>query len=211
MIWREGDLLDLRAQGATTGYQIYEPTHSQGLFNFTLKLEGTIVGVPVEGWMGFNSHFQKPGVNYRISEMVIGKQLLVRMDIANTFADGSWEAGPIMVGRDGMGVACITDSNGKVSFSRDVKCAFELDEDDFPRRLTFTYRDAVTGEEVTRIWEQKPAARMTDQPKMAPHLRYKRSAEGICLRKGENRELRHGSAWPEFQADERLAHFATQV
>lgn len=210
MTWREGDVLDLVAEGGCPGYQIYEPTHAQGITNFVLKAKGKIAGVDAEGWIGFNCHFQKPGVTYRISELVIGGQLLVWMDVANTFVDGSWESGPIIVGRDGLGLAFITDSSGRVSFSRDVACRFELDEDDYPQKLTFTYRDAMTGEEVVRVWQQKPGRRMTDQPKMAPHLRHKRSAEGICLRLGENRPLSHGSAWPEFQADDRLRHFAEE-
>jgi hypothetical protein len=48
---------------------------------------------------------------------------------------------------------------------------------------------------------------MVELPTLAPHLRWKRSAEGSCVREGETRRLRHTSAWPDFQPDERLAAY----
>lgn len=208
--YREGDLLELAAVPAAHGYQFYEPTHGQGTANHVYSATGHIGGKAVTGWLGFNTHFQKPGMNYRISPMARGGQMVMWLDVGNVFEDGSWEQGPIVVGRDGFGAAWITSSDGRMTFSNDVRAEFELGDDGFPTEVRFGFVDTRSGEKQSWIWRPKPGSNMVELPGFAPHLKYKRSAEGTCLRAGENRKLAHSSAWPEFQADERLEAFLAE-
>lgn len=208
--YREADLVELEAEPAAIGYQFYEPTNGQGTTNQVLSAKGTIAGRKVSGWLGFNAHFQRPGLNYRISPMVRGGQMLMWLDVGNVFEDGSWEQGPIIVGRDGFTAIWITNDKGEMTFSQDVHAEFDLGDDGFATEMRFSYHDARTGDLMKWVWRPKPGSNMTQLPSLAPHLKYKRSAEGSCVRVGENRKLLHTSAWPELQVDERIEAFLAE-
>lgn len=208
--YREGELLAIDAVRGADGYQFYEPTNGQGSSNHVYAATGLIAGKPVTGWLGFNAHFQRPGLNYRISPMVRGGQMLMWLDVGNIFEDGSWEQGPIIVGRDGFSVAWITDDKGRMSVGYDVDAEFDFDADAFATEMRFRYVDARSGEAVAWVWRPKPGSNMVQLPALAPHLKHKRSAEGSCVRVGENRRLKHTSAWPELQVDDRIAAFAEE-
>lgn len=205
--YREGDAIDLTAVRRTAGYQFYEPSHGQGSSNEVFVAEGTIAGKRVSGWLGLNCHFQKPGINYRISPMVRGGGMVMWFDVANHYEDGSWEQGPILVGRDGFSAVWIENDRGEVTYSFDVGAEFETDADGWATEMRFRWFDARTGEEMRWIWHPKPGSNMVELPALAPHMRWKRSAEGSCVREGENRKLIRTSAWPDFQPDERLAAY----
>jgi hypothetical protein len=208
--YEERDVVKLTAHRQTTGYQFFEPTHGQGSTNHVFVATGTIAGRRVTGWLGLNTHFQRSGLNYRISPMIRGGQLLIWLDIANAFEDGSWEQGPIVVGRDGFSVAWIMNDKGQLTYSYDVSAEFDRDKDGYATEMRFSYLDARTGDPMQWVWRPKPGSNMVELPALAPHLRYKRSAEGSCVRVGERRRLRQTSAWPEFQVDDRLKAFAAE-
>jgi hypothetical protein len=202
--WEEGGFINMEARRVTTGYQFYEPTHGQGATNHIFEAIGTIADKKVSGRLGFNAHFQRPGINYRISPMTKGGQLLMWLDVSNVFKDGSWEQGPIIVGRDGFSVVWIVNDKGQTTYSFDVDAEFDLDADLFATETRFRYFDARSGQPMQWVWRPKPGSNMSELPALAPHLRYKRAAEGSCVRAGETGSLRHTSAWPEYQVDERL-------
>lgn len=208
--YRESDLLNITARREATGYQFYEPTHGQGSSNQVYLASGTIAGKAVKGWLGLNPHFQKPGINYRISPMVRDGIMVMWFDVGNIYEDGSWEQGPVIVGRDGYSVAWIVNDQGQVTYSYDIHAEFDLDRDNFATEMRFSYFDARTGEPMKWIWRPKQGSNMVELPALAPHLRNKRSAEGSCIRAGEKRKLRHTSAWPDFQVDERIAAFSQE-
>jgi hypothetical protein len=208
--YREDDIVNVTAIRRTAGYQFYEPTHGQGSTNEVLVAQGTIAGRKVSGWLGLNCHFQKPGINYRISPMVRGGGMVMWFDVANLYDDGSWEQGPILVGRDGFNAAWIENDKGQVTYSMDVEATFETDPDGWATEMRFSWFDARTGEPMRWIWRPKPGSNMVELPGLAPHLRWKRSAEGSCVREGETRKLLHTSAWPDFQPDERLPAYLAE-
>ena len=180
-----------------------EPTHGQASSNHVWNAQGTIAGNAVIGWLGFNTHFQKPGVTYRVSPMARG-QMVFWADVGNVFEDGSWEQGPVLIGRDGFSAAWITCSDGRSIVSNHVEADFDLDEDGWAREVRCRFVDSATGERQEWSWRPKPGSNMVELPHAAPYLRHKRSAEGTFTRVGENRTLKHSSAWPDFQVDGRI-------
>jgi hypothetical protein len=209
--YREGDLVNVKGCCEASGYQFYEPTHQQGQTTHVATVSGTVAGKAVIGLVGINVHFQRPGINYRISPMVLGGQMLTWIDVGNIYEDGSWEKGPIVVGRDGYSGVWISNDKGEVTYSCDVDADFAVDPDGFLAEMNFRYRDARTGAPYHWVWRAKPGANMVELPALAPHLKAKRSAEGYCVRHGENRKLRYSSSWPEFQADGRVEKFTAEM
>jgi hypothetical protein len=195
----------------SSGYQFYDPTGAQGSTNHIFLASGTIAGKRVNGWLGLNAHFQSPGINYRISPMIKSKLMLTWFDVANIYEDGSWEQGPIVVGRGGYNFLMISNDKGQVTHGSDLIADFVQREDGYPTQMTIRYFDSLTGEPMTWIWNMKPGTEMFDLPRAAPYLANKRSSEGCCLRAGEKRTVKHSSSWPEFQADDRVAAYRSEV
>jgi hypothetical protein len=144
--YREGDLVSVSGRVEATGYQFYEPTHGQGQTTHVATVSGTIMGKPVIGLVGINVHFQRPGINYRISPMVRDGQMLTWIDVGNIYEDGSREKGPIVVGRDGYSGAWIINDKGEITYSNDIDADFTVDEDGYLAEMNFRYVDARTGE-----------------------------------------------------------------
>lgn len=137
--------------------------------------------------------------------------MLTWIDVGNVYEDGSWEKGPIVVGRDGCSGVWISNSKGEYTYSNDVDADFRLDQDGFLAEMNFRYHDARTGEPYHWVWRAKRGSNLVEIPGLAPHLANKRAAEGSCVRMGENRKLRYTSSWPEFQADGRVERFHAEM
>jgi hypothetical protein len=210
MEYEEDGLIHVSGHVEGTGYQFYEPTHGQGQTTHVSTAEGTIGGQAVHGLLALNTHFHHPGNNYRISEMVLGGQMLTWIDVGNVYEDGSWEKGPIVIGRDGFCGAWISNSRGEHTWSNDIDGEIAYDDNGFLARMDFRFRDARTGDPQHWVWTAKPGSNLVDIPKLAPHLKNKRSAEGSCVRMGENRKLTYTSSWPEWLADGRAEKFAAE-
>lgn len=209
--YEERGLVSITAQTGASGYQFYDATGAQGSTNHVFLATGRIGNKQVTGWLGLNAHFQAPGINYRISPMIKNKLMVTWFDVGNIYEDGSWEQGPIIVGREGFSFVMIVNDKGQVTHSSDVIADFRVREDGYPVEMLIRYFDAQTGAPMEWVWKPKPHTEMVDLPKAAPYLINKRSSEGSCIRVGEKRSIRHASSWPEFQADDRVQAYRSEL
>jgi hypothetical protein len=168
---------------------------------------GTVVDRPVNGWLGLDFHYQKPGLNHFLSPLVAGGISLAWMTLGTMFTDGSRETGLMAKGRGGWGLAVVGDSADGLSLSTRIDAEFDVGTDDYPTAMRFGYFDESDGARVQWEWRGDPRGKMVAIPVSAPSRKHNRGAEGVLLRRRETRAVAHGSAWTEFFADGRVGEW----
>jgi hypothetical protein len=122
--WIEEGSMDIRGRLVKPGMQWYLPGRDAGMYYVAniFEMEGTILGKPVRGMIGFDPiHMYEGGEIYRSKDALVQEKLeLVWYTWATRYKDGSIDAGHFLLGNDQFGFAILTNEHGQVRFTYDV-------------------------------------------------------------------------------------------
>ena len=204
LVWREKGILEVEGESCKPGYQWLDASPGDQAYASQLhRVSGTILGKPVKGWVGLDVLYLAPGNVYAYSPMAKGL-VLNWSAFANEYDDGSWELGLIMKGFSNFCCALIIDDQGKITRSSHVQPEYTVDDDGFPTRMRFAFRDELTGEDQSWLWTPHPRGNLVDIPVMMPANPYYRGVAATVSRDNETREIVSSFGWPDFYGDERV-------
>jgi hypothetical protein len=196
MHWHEpSGVLDVRATAHGPSMQFYCANPEEPLV-YTSRLfkvdAATVKGSPCSGW------FFHDVVSLREGQSWYGSPYLLAIQGAwvafvTEMADGSVDAGHLVWGPEGFELMVVQRSDGTLLVDREVTIDYEMDDQDFPSRVSYC---ASTGE--TWVWHETGRARMPVRHEISPHHRWR---EGVVLRDGETREWRDSEALMETYND----------
>lgn len=202
--YREDGLIDVTGTSLKPGLQWYLPGRENGLFyaSQTFACEGTILGIPVTGFLFIEQAYMQPdGVLYAINDVLVGAEThLTWYSFANEYADGSFEFGHFIVGHDRLGIAIVAGPSGLIVQSSTVDARTTRADDGWSERVDLN----IDGEH----WEIIQPRELRILPTAhTPN----RQQEGLIRRVGEPRTPVRHMAWGETaHGSERQLRFAAQ-
>lgn len=189
--WQEAALLDLQGRLIGPGLQWYTPWPGHGGAFYAARLyrtRGTILGKPVEGFMGFDQYCFPPGFAYANDPFVQDVELSYIV-FGNEYEDGDIEVGHLFFGHGHWGGAMISNEQGPIVLSSTPYSEITArDERGYAARILYR----VDGEE----WEfiADSTARMPD---FGEGVAKNPAQEGRFQRVGDRRRLVAWWAWTE--------------
>jgi hypothetical protein len=202
--WQEKNIMDLKGRAMQPGIQWYDPSpESQGYAMLFHRVSGTVMGKAVEGWIGLDVIYLGLGQIY--SESPMAKWLkLSWCAFANEYEDGAWELGSITKGFENFSMAIIVNNLGDVIRGSYIDAEYEKDEQGYPTRMRFRFKEEVSHEPQEWVWTPHPRGRLIDLPAASANLADYRGCEGVLSRAGETRKIKVSFGWPDFYGDERV-------
>src|SRR3954453_20740397 len=135
--WVETGLLDLSGPLIGSGTQWYLPRPDRRMMycsQFYLG-EGTLLGTPVWGFLGFDQVYLPQGVRLYVDDPWAGEQPegleLAWYTWGTRYTDGSWEVGQFAAGHGRSGVAFISTSDGAELSTTDITVEVTTDGDGY--------------------------------------------------------------------------------
>lgn len=197
--YSEGDILDLHGARAGLGVQFQVISRLDPmLYTSTCHwVSGTFQGRAVTGALWFDNTYWTHGLEWK--EYGYFNNLQIAWTVfCNAFADGSFEWGHLVVGRDGFTPAVVVNSDAVVAMTPNLSAKFGLtptSENGGAWPESVTYDIAAAQYEFVGL----PTGRMT-QFSESRWANY-RAQYGRVQRVGENRQLVEGFSWLEAFAD----------
>jgi hypothetical protein len=188
--YREDGLIDVAGPSLKPGLQWYLPGRDNGLFysSQTFACEGTILGVPVTGFLFIEQAYMQPdSVLYAVNDVLVGAEThLTWYSFATQYEDGSFEFGHFIVGHDRLGIGIVAGPDGLIVQSSTVTAKVTRAADGWSERVDLD----VDGQ----AWEVIQPRELRILPTAhTPN----RQQEGMIRRVGEARIPRHYMAWGE--------------
>lgn len=189
--WREAAVLDIQGRMIGPGLQWFTPWPRHGGAFYTARMfrcSGSILGKPVEGFLGFDQYYFPPGFAYATDPFVQDLKLSYIV-FGNEYDDGEIEVGHAFFGHDRWGAAMINDRDGPIVLTTNVYSEIQgRDDRGCSTRILYRIDD--------EDWEfvAQPNARMLDflgSDAINP------AQEGSFRRVGETRGVRTWWAWTE--------------
>ena len=189
--WREAGLLDIRGRMIGPGLQWYTPWPQQGGAFYAARIyraSGTILGTPVDGFIGFDQYCFPPGYAYANDPFVQDIELSYVV-FGNEYEDGTIEVGHMFHGHGRWGAAMVNNESGPIILS-------SLPESEITRRDERGYAARIVYRVEGEQWEfiADPTARMPD---FGEGVAKNPGQEGRFTRTGETRRLVAWWAWTE--------------
>lgn len=188
--YREDGLIDVSGPSLKPGLQWYLPGRNEGLYytSQTFACNGTILGVPVSGFLFIEQAYMKPdSVLYMVNDVLVGAEThLTWYSFATEYEGGEFEFGHFIVGHDRLGIGVVSDQSGLVVQSSTVAARVTRTHDGWSERVDLD----VDGQ----AWEIiQPEALRILPTAHTPN----RQQEGIVRRVGETRRPVRWQAWGE--------------
>ncbi|MEP6867545.1 MAG: hypothetical protein ABJA20_03445 [Novosphingobium sp.] len=188
--YREDGLIDVSGPSLKPGLQWYLPGRDDGLLytSQTFKCDGTIVGVPVSGYLFIEqAYMREGGVLYAVNDVLVGAEThLTWYSWATEWDDGETEFGHFIVGHDRLGIGIASNQKGLTVRSSTVDCRVTRNADGWSDRVDLD----VDGE----AWEIIQPRELRILPTgHTPN----RQQEALCRRVGETRSPVRWMAWGE--------------
>lgn len=206
MVYVERDILRLDLEHVGPSMQWFAPAPGESMAWVTsfYRGTGTILGKRVEGWLGYDTMYLDVGKRWQDDAFVIRKGVqLAWTNVCNEYADGTRETGIFGGGYGRFGYALIANERGEVvGRSRTVRTRISEYEDGYPAVITFSFRDEDTDELQEWVWTAEPFGRIHLQD-LVPSAAHKRDCEGVMVRRGETRDIKHNLGWLDYHADGR--------
>jgi hypothetical protein len=192
--YSEGDILDLAGPRAGLGVQFYVASRSNPmLYTSTCHwVSGTFQGREVSGPLWMDNSYWVHGLEWKEYGYFNGLQVAWHV-FCNKFADGTFEWGHLVMGREGFTPGIVVSGDDIVAATPDLRAKFSIDAGAWPESATFDLGDEVyefTG---------PPTGRMT-QFSESRWANY-RAQFGQTRQVGDTRELIDGHTWLEAFAD----------
>ncbi|WP_019873696.1 hypothetical protein [Sporichthya polymorpha] len=196
--YSEGDILDLSGPRAGLGVQFYVASRANPmLYTSTCHwVSGTFQGRAVSGPLWMDNSYWVHGLEWKEYGYFNGLQVAWHV-FCNSFADGSFEWGHLVMGREGFTPGIVvsggTAGEGVVASTPDLHAKFSVDDGAWPQAASFDLGSAqyeFTG---------PPTGRMT-QFSASRWANY-RAQFGQTRQVGDSRELVDGLTWLEAFAD----------
>ncbi|MFO1376299.1 MAG: hypothetical protein U1F14_04755 [Steroidobacteraceae bacterium] len=189
--WQEAGLLDVEGRIIGPGLQWYTPWPKQGGAFYATRMyraRGTILGKPVEGFMGFDQYCFPPGFAYANDPFVQDIELSYVV-FGNEYDDGTIEVGQMFFGHGRWAAAMVNNEQGPIILTTTLHSEITArDERGYAARIRYR----VEGED----WEfiADPTARMPD---FGEGVAKNPGQEGRFQRVGDRRGLVAWWAWTE--------------
>jgi hypothetical protein len=205
--WREKGILELEGRALSPGYQWLDAAPGNQAYAAQMhRVSGTVLGKPVDGWVGLDVLYLAPGKVYGTSPMAKGL-VLSWAAFATEFDDGGWEHGFIMKGFGNFSAALIINDKYEISRASWVDAEYQQDDDGFPTSIRFSFKEELTGEDQAWNWTPHPHGNLVDIPLMQPEVSTYRGAAATMTRDGESRKVVSSFGWPDFYGDERVGMY----
>ena len=188
--YREDGLIDIAGPSLEPGLQWYLPGRDNGLFyvSQTFACTGTILGVPVSGFLFIEQAYMRPdSVLYMVNDVLVGAEThLTWYSFATEYADGETQFGHFVVGHDRLGMGIVSNQHGLIVQSSTVAARVTRDASGWSQRVDLD----VDGE----AWEIIQPVDLRILPTAhTPN----RQQEGMIRRVGETRTPVRWMAWGE--------------
>jgi hypothetical protein len=212
--WYEKGVLEITGKPLPYATQWYQPGPVSGrgdAYVFQpIRVEGTLLGAKVDGWIGFDSFYMGSGENYQTSDLTaVGNEpgaIIIWCQFCNEYEDGSYECGAIGIGLRNWGVACGFNNKGESWTGQVIRGTFLNSEEHFPRTVQAVIYNETTGKEEVWNYTVKPKTDLVDIPKLFPDFPSPYiSAEGVWRREGDKRKIKRSAGWPDYYPDDK--HF----
>jgi hypothetical protein len=190
MRYSEGDILDLAGDAAGLGMQFFAPSAEQPLLytSCCFWVTGTLQGREVSGPLWFDNSFWRHGLEWKEYGYFNDKQIMWHV-FCNKFADGAFEWGHLVTGRDGFNPGIVVSSSGDVAMTPALESKFALDEKAWPTGATYTVGDEV----YEFVGPQTGRMTQFSESRWAGY----RAQYGQTRRLGDERALVDGFTWLE--------------
>jgi hypothetical protein len=193
--WTDGEGLVVTGRAVGPGVHWYNPWPGGGAYSATAKYRsrGTVLGRPVEGFVGHEIHYFPHDQNWMDSPIGRGREICWQQ-IANEYDDGTMIQASLAYGADGWGFAMLHDEQGRFHATTEVVAEATVRENQYPETIRYRF----LGESWTwRIDPQGERAALFPGPL--------RGADGTCQRDGDERAVRvsmgNSDWWTDGRAD----------
>ena len=192
--YSEGDILDLEGPRAGLGVQFYVASRNNPmLYTSTCHwVSGTFQGRAVEGPLWMDNSYWVHGLEWKEYGYFNGLQIAWHV-FCNKFADGTFEWGHLVMGREGFTPGIVVSHNDVIASTPNLGAKFGVDAGAWPETATFDLGSAqyeFTG----------PATGRMTQFSESRWANY-RAQFGQTRLVGDSRELVDGHTWLEAFAD----------
>jgi hypothetical protein len=193
--WTDGDAIAVEATSLGPAIQWYTTWPEGACFSATGKYRahGTVLGRPVEGFVGHEIHYFTPGSDWINSPFGEGREICWQQ-LANEYVDGTTIQATFAYGNDGWGFAMLHDEHGDFHSTTDVNAEATVRDNGYPESITYRFLDQSW---TWRIDPQGERAMLFEGPM--------RGADGTCTRDGDDREIRYSMGnsdwWTDGRAD----------
>ena len=193
--WTDGEALSVVGTSLGPAIQWYSTWSGGACFSATGKYRsrGTLLGRPVEGFVGHEIHYFPVGAHWMNSPFGEGREICWQQ-VANEYTDGTTIQATFAYGNDGWGFALLHDEQGEFHATTDVTAEATVRDNGYPETITYHFLDQSW---TWRIDPQGERARLFPGPM--------RGADGTCTRDGDDREVRYSMGnsdwWTDGRAD----------
>ena len=193
--WDDGETLSVVCTSLGPAMQWYSTWPGGACFSATGKYRssGTLLGRPVEGFVGHEIHYFTVGADWMNSPFGQGREICWQQ-LANEYTDGTTIQATFAYGNDGWGFAMLHDEQGEFHSTTDVTAEATVRDNGYPESITYRFLDQSW---TWRIDPQGERAMLFPGPM--------RGADGTCRRDGDDREVRYSMGnsdwWTDGRAD----------
>jgi hypothetical protein len=193
--WHDGEAVAVSGRSIGPAVQWFNTWAGGAAMTVTGKyrVQGTIRGVPVEGFTGHEIHYFSPGANWMLSPFGRGREYCWQ-HIANEYDDGSIVQASFATGADGWGFAMVHDETGAFHASTEVDVEATTRANGYPESLTYRFADQ------TWTWTIDPQGE-----RAAIGSGDLIGADGTCRREGDDRGVRLSMGNSDWWLDGRAA------
>jgi hypothetical protein len=177
--WRDSKHLDVEGFLVAPALQWFNPWPGGGCYSVTAKYrcQGTVLGQPVEGFVGHEVHFLPEGLTWMDTPYGKGREICWQQ-IANQYEDGQIEQATFAYGADGWGFAMVHEADGTFIASTEVEVSAEVRTSGYPEVIRYRFADQ------SWVWRIDPKGERALTVPGAPL-----GADGTCVREGETRRV----------------------
>lgn len=194
--WTDGEVLSVSGTTLGPGIQWYSTWPDGACFSATGKYRsrGTVLGRPVEGFVGHEIHYFSPGTDWMDSPFGRGREICWQQ-VANEYDDGTAIQATFAYGAEGWGFAMLHDEQGTFHATTDVTAEATVRENGYPETIRYRFLDQSW---TWRIDPQGERAMLFPGPM--------RGADGTCRRDGDDRAVRYSMGNSDWWTDGRADH-----
>lgn len=194
LTWVEGDLLEVEASPVGTGLMWYSPMPDDSLL-YTMQAyqaQGTALGRRVTGFVHIDHGYWPQGREWKELRFYAGSQVAWNV-FANSYEDGSVEAGFFIQGLNDFAVAGTFDHKGPRYAQSQLSTSMTFGEDGWVSEAVY----GAGGEEWVFTPDRAAQMKEFSNARWAGY----RAQAGVTRRRGDDRPLRTGWTWLECFAD----------
>lgn len=192
--WSETGAVEVEAERVSPTMQFHVPDVEVPLVytSAAFRAVGTVLGVPVEGWLFHDSIHMPQGMDIVRSPYIEALEG-AWVAFVTEFEDGEVHCGHLIWGTDRFQGIVLTRTDGPTLIARDVGVEYAVDGHGYPERVT--YRSLTAGR---WTWTARPGGRMPIRGDVPEGHRWR---QGVVRQEGEARAVARSEALMEVYLD----------